>query len=73
MSQPSHLLSKPMVFAPRSEFGCAPKTRNTRLAALRAFFRFVAYAEPDRSLQCQQVLAIPTKRHERPMLEFLNC
>ena len=47
------------------------KTRNTRLAAVRAFFRFVAYAEPACSLQCQQVLAIPNKRHERPTVEFL--
>jgi site-specific recombinase XerD len=50
----------------------APKTRNTRLAALRAFFRFVAYAEPACSLQCQRVLAIPTKRHERRSLDFLT-
>jgi site-specific recombinase XerD len=53
------------------ERASTPKTRNTRLAALRAFFRFVAYAEPACSLQCQQVLAIPNKRHERPTVEFL--
>jgi len=49
-----------------------PKTRNTRLTALRAFFRFVAYAEPACSLQCQRVLAIPTKRHERRSVDFLT-
>jgi integrase/recombinase XerD len=49
-----------------------PKTRNTRLAAVRSFFRFVAYAEPECSLQCQQVLAIPNKRHERSSVEFLT-
>lgn len=49
-----------------------PKTRNTRLAALHSFFRFVAYAEPACSLQCQRVLAIPTKRHERRPVEFLS-
>jgi integrase/recombinase XerD len=49
-----------------------PKTRNTRLAGLRSFFRFVAFAEPACSLQCQQVLAIPTKRHERQPVEFLT-
>lgn len=49
-----------------------PKTRNTRLAALRAFFRFVAYAEPACSLQCQRALAIPTKRHERRSVDFLT-
>lgn len=51
---------------------CSPKTRNTRLAALRSFFRFVAYAEPRCSLQCQQVLSIPNKRHERSPVEFLS-
>ncbi len=51
---------------------CSPKTRNIRLAAIRAFFRFVAYAEPSRSHQCQQVLAIPNKRHERSTVEFLT-
>jgi site-specific recombinase XerD len=48
------------------------RTRNTRLAALRAFFRFVSYAEPACSLQCQRVLAIPTKRREHRPVEFLN-
>jgi site-specific recombinase XerD len=49
-----------------------PKTRNTRLSALRAFFRFVAFVEPACSLQCQRVLAIPNKRHERQPVEFLT-
>jgi site-specific recombinase XerD len=49
-----------------------PKTRNIRLTAVRAFFRFVSYAEPAFSLQCQQVLAIPNKRHERLAVEFLT-
>lgn len=48
------------------------RTRNTRLAALRAFFRFVSYAEPACALQCQRVLAIPTKRHEHKPVDFLN-
>jgi integrase/recombinase XerD len=54
------------------ERACTPKTRNTRLTAVRAFFHFVAYQEPECSLQCQQVLAIPNKRHERPTVEFLS-
>lgn len=52
--------------------GNTPKTRNSRLAAVRAFFRFVAYAEPACSLQCQRVLAIPSKRHERRSVDFLT-
>jgi site-specific recombinase XerD len=52
--------------------GNTAKTRNSRLAALRAFFRFVAYTEPACSLQCQRILAIPTKRHERRVVDFLT-
>jgi site-specific recombinase XerD len=48
-----------------------PRTRNVRLTAVRAFFRFIAFAEPAHSLQSQQVLSIPNKRHERSTVEFL--
>lgn len=48
------------------------RTRNTRLAALHAFFRFVAINEPALALQCQRILAIPAKRYERTPVEFLT-
>lgn len=48
------------------------RTRNTRLAALHSFFRYVAFTEPAHALLCQRVLAIPRKRHERGPVEFLN-
>jgi len=54
------------------ERGVSRKTRNIRLTAVRSFFRFVAYAEPACSHQCQQVLAIPNKRHDHPTVEFLS-
>ena len=52
--------------------GNSPRSRNTRLAAIRCFFRYVAFAEPAHALTCQRVLAIPTKRHVRRLVEFLN-
>ena len=52
--------------------GNSVRTRNTRLAALHAFFRFVAISEPALGLQCQRVLAIPTKRCEHGPVEFLT-
>jgi integrase/recombinase XerD len=52
--------------------GNGPRTRNHRLAALHAFFRYVALAEPALSLQCQRILAIPPKRFERGPVEFLT-
>ena len=48
------------------------RTRNNRLAALHAFFQYVALNEPALALHCQRVLAIPTKRYERGPVEFLD-
>jgi len=52
--------------------GNGPCTRNHRLSALHAFFRYVALAEPALSLQCQRILAIPAKRFERRPVEYLT-
>ena len=52
--------------------GNSVRTRNTRLAAIHAFFRFVAISEPAIGLQCQRILAIPTKRCEHGPVEFLT-
>jgi len=54
------------------ERGSSVRTRNTRLAALHAFFRYVAIIEPAYALKCQRVLAIPSKRYVRTPLEFLT-
>ena len=48
------------------------RTRNARLAAIHAFFRYVALTEPAHALHCQRVLAIPSKRFERGLVEFLG-
>jgi site-specific recombinase XerD len=52
--------------------GNCARTRNNRLAALHAFFQYVAVSEPALALQCQRVLAIPSKRYERHPVEFLT-
>ena len=49
-----------------------PRTRNNRLSALHAFFRYVTLSEPSLALHCQRVLAIPSKRYERGPVEFLT-
>jgi site-specific recombinase XerD len=50
----------------------SPRTRNHRLAALHAFFRYVQAEEPDRMLQCQKILAIPQRRHAQPATGYLS-
>ena len=52
--------------------GNSARTRNTRLAAIHSFFRYVALTEPAYALVCQRVLAVPSKRFEKRPIEFLN-
>ena len=51
--------------------GNCPRTRNQRLAAIRSFFRFVAFQEPAYSAQIERILAMPSKRQEKPLVEYL--
>jgi integrase/recombinase XerD len=48
------------------------RSRNTRLAAIRSFFRFVALQEPAYLHHCQRILSMPSKRYVRRGVEFLN-
>jgi integrase/recombinase XerD len=50
----------------------AVSTRNVRLAAIHAFFRYAAQSNPDRLEQCQRVLAIPFKRSTPRPIEYLE-
>jgi site-specific recombinase XerD len=50
----------------------SPRSRNARLAAIHSFFRFVALEAPAHSGLIQRVLAIPTKRWERPTIDYLT-
>jgi integrase/recombinase XerD len=52
--------------------GNSIRTRNNRLSALHAFFRYVSLCEPAFALHCQRVLAIPAKRYDRGPVEFLT-
>ena len=55
-----------------SKRGNSARSRNTRLAAIRSFFRFVAMNEPAIMHQCQQILAMPSKRYVRRTVDFLD-
>jgi site-specific recombinase XerD len=53
--------------------GNSARSRNTRLAAIRSFFRFVAMTDPTWLLHCQRVLAMPNKRYVRRTVTFLDA
>ncbi len=54
------------------ERGVTARSRNTRLAAIHSFFRYVSFREPVYADQCRRVLAIPSKRYERKLIEHLT-
>lgn len=47
-------------------------TRNVRLAAIHAFFRYCATEAPERVEQCQRVLAVPFKRSGSRPIEYFD-
>jgi len=52
--------------------GNGARSRNTRLSAIRSFFKYVAANEPQLLHHCQRVLAMPSKRHDKRAINYLN-
>lgn len=48
------------------------RSRNARLAAIRSFLQYASYQDPSELSTIQQVLAIPMKRFDRPLIGFLS-
>lgn len=55
-----------------SDRGCSVRSRNTRLAAIRSFFRLVALRVPESLGQVTQVMAIPLKRCDKRLIGYLS-
>jgi site-specific recombinase XerD len=73
---PFEKLDAPLIAAFLNELekerGVTVRTRNLRLTAIRSFFRFAAYEMPAYSAQIQRVLAMPAKRFDRKLIDFLT-
>ena len=52
--------------------GNGAATRNTRLAAIRAFMRYVEFRVPSALAQVRQIHAIPDKRHNQALVRHLT-
>ncbi len=48
------------------------RSRNTRLAAIRSFYRYVAMNAPEHALHCQRILSMPNKRYTRRSVDFID-
>ena len=51
---------------------CSISTRNQRLAAIHAFFKYVQAERPQSLLLCQKILNIPSKRKSKPSIKYLT-
>jgi len=56
----------------QKERKCGISTRNQRLAAIAAFTKFLQYKYPASLLDCQEILTIPSKKHEEKIISYLN-
>jgi len=54
------------------ERGNCPTTRNARLAAIKSFMHFVEHRVPALLEQIRQVVAIPAKKTEQPLIQHLS-
>lgn len=52
--------------------GNSVRSRNTRLSAIRSFYRYVAMNEPQLLHHCQRILALPSKRHAKRTIDYLS-
>ena len=55
-----------------SDRGNSARTRNARLGAIHSFFRYAALEHPEHAHTIARVMAIPTKRHERSIVSYLD-
>lgn len=54
------------------QHGVSVRSRNLRLTALHSLVRYAAFEVPTHSAQIQRVLAIPSKRFTRTVVQFLT-
>jgi len=52
--------------------GNSTRTRNARLAALHALFRYIAGQQPEAMARCQQICTVPLKRTSHKTIEYLE-
>lgn len=51
---------------------CSNATRNYRLAAIRSFFSYLQYENPERMYEWQKILSIKVKRHDKKSINYLT-
>ncbi len=53
--------------------GISIRTRNQRLAAIHAFFRYLQYRDPAGFEQCAQILSVPFKKAPATLMNYMSA
>jgi site-specific recombinase XerD len=67
-----HLLIEQFLVWLESERHCCAGTRNNRLAAIHAFYRYLQIEMPHLLSRCQEILAIPYKKTQKKVMSYLT-
>lgn len=57
----------------REKRGSSLYSRNIRLAAIHAFFKYLQGREPQYMFQCQQIMAVEMARATKPVIGYLSA
>lgn len=52
--------------------GCSIASRNVRLAAIHSFFKYLQYQDPTALHKWQDIMSIPMKKTEKPVMNYLS-
>jgi len=72
IGQITHTLVEQFLLWLEKERGCQATTRNNRLAALHAFYRYLQIEQPHMLSRCQEILAIPYKKTQKKVMAYLT-
>jgi len=68
----THSLVEGFLLWLEKERGCKAATRNNRLAAIHAFYRYLQIELPHMLSRCQEILAVPYKKTQKEVMAYLT-
>jgi len=68
----NHLLIQRFLLWLENERNCCAGTRNNRLAAIHAFYRYLQIETPQMLNRCQEILSIPYKKTHKKVISYLT-
>jgi site-specific recombinase XerD len=68
----THTLIEQFLLWLENEKMCCAATRNNRLAAIHAFYRYLQLEMPQLLKRCQDILAVPYKKTQKKVMPYLT-